>query len=83
MSKQGPKSALSPAELKKQDLEVDKSDFMRSNHSLSKNRFASVYLKHMVTEIFLLLACNNLVSEAKMKQTGKLPEDHKSLALVP
>ena len=70
MSKQGSKSALTPNELKKKDIEdanTNTKTFMKENRSISKNKFASVYLKHMVSEIYLLFAANNIIAETRLK----------------
>jgi len=60
MSKQGPRSALSPNALRKQDVDPANVDSLKLSHNLSRNKFASVYLKQMISEILVLVACNNL-----------------------
>lgn len=54
MSKQGPRSAEQRSKGIHEDVESDD----KYDQILSKSKLAGVYVKHMVSEIILLLACN-------------------------
>lgn len=59
MSKQGPKSAENNANATKKIPEMSKSKKNQALESnISKSKTSGVYLKHMVSEIILNLACN-------------------------
>mgnify|MGYP006893262309 CR=1 FL=1 len=53
MSKQGPKSAEQRAR-----GGSDKAPTGEKDYIISKSKTAGIYVKHMVSEIILLLACN-------------------------
>ena len=56
MSRQGPKSA---AENKQYSHWNDfKAEEVKLDHNISKSKAVGIYLKHQVSEIVLLLACN-------------------------
>lgn len=89
VSRIGPKSAVDQKNmLQKKKVRIDKnyelfdaaSYLQARDLNIAKSKRAGVYLKHMVSEIMLLLACNKDEIDEK---TGEIKDPEEKLNLVP